>query len=583
MIKKTSFLAVACTMAVALIACLGFASEAFAAVPHMTPHGIGTVADVLINHAHLAAIPLATMRSNLSDLTKRAADKRAEVRAGLSDEELRKIEDDHAELVRQIDKLKEDIVTEERREADALRNNTSLTPAAGASAEEIRTAAETAVRAERNRTATIRSLAEKAGARELGETHAGQDTSVEAFRSLLLDHLVTEEGARGLQTSHIPARVGESDQEKRAAAIETALLHRHAPDRYELTNEARNFRGMSLLEIARDVLEARGISTRGVAKMELARMALEQRSGGLMATGDFPLILANVVNKTLRAGYAVMPQTFRPLIRTASVPDFKPVSRVQLGEAPQFEKVNEHGEFKRGSMKEGAESYAVATYGKVVGITRQVIINDDLNAFSRIPASFGVQAAQLESDLVWGIILVNAAMGDGVALFHATHKNLAASGGAISVSTVSDGRTAMAKQTGLDGKTVLGLMPSYMVVPVALQTVAEQFRGQIYPAKNVDAVPDSLKTLGIIAEPRLDSGVHNAGIGIDVAGSATAWYLAGNPGIVDLIELAYLDGNEGVYTETRTGFDVDGVEVKVRMDVGAKALDWRNVYKNAGA
>ena len=42
-------------------------------------------------------------------------------------------------------------------------------------------------------------------------------------------------------------------------------------------------------------------------------------------------------------------------------------------------------------------------------------------------------------------------------------------------------------------------------------------------------------------------------------------------------------GGEGAYIETRNGFDVDGVEIKCRLDFGAKAIDWRGLYKNPGA
>ncbi len=68
--------------------------------------------------------------------------------------------------------------------------------------------------------------------------------------------------------------------------------------------------------------------------------------------------------------------------------------------------------------------------GKVIGITRQVIINDDLDAFTRVPSLFGTAAATLESDVVWGIVTANPAMGNGVALFHANHKNLTGAGAA---------------------------------------------------------------------------------------------------------------------------------------------------------
>ena len=93
----------------------------------------------------------------------------------------------------------------------------------------------------------------------------------------------------------------------------------------------------------------------------------------------------------------------------------------------------------------------------------------------------------------------------------------------------------------------------------------------LVPAKTMDVVPQSIRSLSVIAEPRLDSV------------SATGWFLAANPSQIDTIEYAYLEGQQGAYIETRNGFDVDGVEIKCRLDFGAKAIDWRGLYKNPGA
>jgi phage major head subunit gpT-like protein len=61
-----------------------------------------------------------------------------------------------------------------------------------------------------------------------------------------------------------------------------------------------------------------------------------------------------------------------------------------------------------------------------------------------------------------------------VALFHANHKNLTGTRTALDVANLGKARTAMAKQTGLDGKTVLNIRPAFLVVPSSLELTAEQ-------------------------------------------------------------------------------------------------------------
>lgn len=448
-----------------------------------------------------------------------------------------------------------------------------------------REAAEAAVRAERDRSSEIRKVADKFGVRAFGDEHIAAGTDLIKFRELLIDHLA-EKSDRAAPDSKTGGdiRVGTEHAEKRAQVIEAVLMHRIDPAKNPMPEGAREFRGLPMIEMARDVLEANGVQTRGMSRMEIASEALAQRVGGLHSTADFPIILGNTVNRTLRAAYEAYPQTFRPLVRQTTVSDFKAVTRAQLGEAPRLEKVNEHGEFKRGTIGEAGESYKIATFGKIVGITRQALINDDLGAFSRLAQMFGAQAAQLESDLVWAQIAGNPKMGDNVDLFHATHKNLAAAAAALDEAPLSLLRTGMAKQKGLDGKTVLNIRPSFLLVPADLETKAEKLlRSVIYPQAPSGTIPDSLRQLAIISEPRLGEGFVDPVTNANVAGSATAYYLAASPGIIDTVELAYLDGQEGVYTESRLGFTIDGVEIKVRLDAGAKVIDWRAFAKNAGA
>jgi phage major head subunit gpT-like protein len=62
-------------------------------------------------------------------------------------------------------------------------------------------------------------------------------------------------------------------------------------------------------------------------------------------------------------------------------------------------------------------------------------------------------------------------MSNGVALFHASHNNLAGSGAAITAASVGAGRTAM--RTQKNGKATLNIRPSFLLVPAALEDTAQ--------------------------------------------------------------------------------------------------------------
>jgi len=420
--------------------------------------------------------------------------------------------------------------------------------------------------AERDRVSTIYDLAGRLNLeRSFAEDLVKRGVSVDESRRLILDQ-VAAKSDETRTFPHVSVPLGGRDERiTRRDAVANALLHRYSPTLFPLEDAARQYRGMTLLELARESLGNSGVNTRGLSRDEVATRALH-------TTSDFPEILSAVTNKTLRQAYDAYPRTFMLFCRQVLATDFKAMHRVQLGEAPQLLEVGESGEFKRGTLGESKESYKVKTYGRVVAITRQTLINDDLDAFTRIPAMYGNSIAQLESDVVWGIITANPAMADGNALFHTTHKNLAGTGAALDVGSVGAARAAMAKQTGLDKKTVLNVRPAFLIVPASLELKAEQLVAQnLVPAATSSVVPQSIRTLAPISEPRLD------------AASETAWYLAASPNQIDTIEYAYLEGQQGAYIETRNGFDVDGVEIKCRLDFGAKAIDWRGLYKNPGA
>jgi hypothetical protein len=356
----------------------------------------------------------------------------------------------------------------------------------------------------------------------------------------------------------------------RRKGVENALLHRMAPELFKLEEYGREYRGLSMLDTARVYLHAQGVRTTSMSKNELVAVALNAR-GALHTTSDFANLLADLPGKILLAAYTEAPQKFGPIVRRMTLSDFKPARLLNIGEAPALREVLEHGEVTSGTMGESKEQFQLLTYARKFGITRRALINDDTDAFSRIPMQMGRQVRKLESDLVWAQITANAAMGDTVALFHATHANLSGTSDAIAIASIGAARMAMRIQKGIDGATLIEAEPKYLIVPVAKETIADQFVSVNLMAAQSSNINPFAGKLTVIAEPRLD------------ASSATAWYLASSPDQVEIIVVATLEGQEGPSVESRVGFDVEGVEIKVTHDFAAKVADHRGLYKNPGA
>jgi HK97 family phage prohead protease len=363
-----------------------------------------------------------------------------------------------------------------------------------------------------------------------------------------------------------------NDPEFRSRTIGEALWARTQPA-HQLSEPARQFANMSMVDIARDCLRVRGLSITGLSQSTIVQRALE-------TTSDFPNILGDATGRSLRNAYTAVPSGLKRTARQVTARDFKTRYRIMFGEAPRLEKVNESGEYKHGSIGEGAETYKVATYGKIFGLTRQAIVNDDLNAFEAVPRKLGQAAAATEAQLLADLIQSNSGngptMSDTNALFSTQHKNKAAGGdlanfnGSTPTADVllGTGRLALRKQVGLSGVEYITITPKFLVVPSEQETAAEKGLAIVAPTKTADFNPFSGK-LELVVEPRLTS--------------ATRWYLAADPTEIDGLEYAYLEGAPGPQTTTRAGFDVDGVEIKVSLDFGAGFVDWRSWFKNDGA
>lgn len=447
---------------------------------------------------------------------------------------------------------------------------------APAQAETIQATAPAAPSVADTRAADISDLCARHGVAHLASGMIRAGASIDQARASVLEELARRDAASGGHRNVGRIETVRDEMETRMAGIEQAIMHRIAAGT-KLDDNGRQYRGLSLLEMGRDFLEAHGQQTRGLDRMTLASRMLNFRAGGPLGTSDFSSLFANVANKRLRMAYDENAGTYTLWARRApNAPDFKSMSVVQLAGAPDLLQTNEAGEFKYGAMSDGGETYAMLTYGRIVSLTRQAIVNDDLRAFERMVTAFGFAARRLENRTVYSQLTANANLADGGALFNATavttaggHANLITSS-ALAIATLTTGRTNMRLQKGYQSEE-LNLAPAFLIVPAALEQTAYNLTSANYVPSTKAEINEfragGRTALTPIVEPVLD------------ANSATSWYLAAANSQVDTVEYCYLDGAEGPVIESEVGFETDGVSYKCRLDFAAKAVDFRGLLK----
>lgn len=375
------------------------------------------------------------------------------------------------------------------------------------------------------------------------------------------------------------AEVIEDERTKRRAAMSEAIAHRANPRVAMANNGASEFRYMSLARMAEECLLREGVNVRTMSRMELATRAMH-------TTSDFANVLLDAANKRLRQAYTEnTPSYQRWARRAANAPDFKNINVIQLSNAPNLLKVLEDGEFKAGAMSDGKETYSVATYGRIIPISRQAIVNDDLNAFDRLPSAMAMAARRFENRTVYDILSGTGTLADTGQLFNVTavsaggtgHANYATgTGSVLSATSLSTARTAMRKQKGYQSEE-LNITPSFLIVSAENEQLAYQLTSNQYTPATSSAINEFRQGGRTALEPIVEaylSGTTNGD---------TAWYLGADPNQVDTIEWCYLDGNEGLYLESQIGFEVDGIKLKARLDFAAAPIDYRGLYKGKGA
>ena len=357
------------------------------------------------------------------------------------------------------------------------------------------------------------------------------------------------------------------DPEVMRDAMAEALAVRAMPG-YQAPSSGRHaeFLGWRPSEMVAELMRARG-------ERNIPRDTAKLAERAFQTTSDFPLLLSAAANKMLLAAYAPANPTYRQIFLRRDFRDFKPHRHLRVGDFPNLVPLSESGEIQAGTMSESQELVALTTFARRIRVTRPMLVNDDLGAFTDFAAMIGRRVADFENVTAYG--LLNTANGDGptlttgaTAVFAtgAARANKAAAGTALDLTNLAAGRAAVMKQKTLDGLPISVGSSMQLVVGPNQELAARQLTVSVQAAQtsNVNIYAGFIQPL---VEPLIP---------------ANRWYLFSDAVSAPVYVYGYLNGAEGPQVTTGPVSGVDGVEVSVIFDFGVGAIDWRGAWFNPG-
>lgn len=348
-------------------------------------------------------------------------------------------------------------------------------------------------------------------------------------------------------------------------------------------------RGMTLHALLTHTLHAAGERYHGANHKsdDFIRAALradQKIQAGGFSTLATTNILENVANKTLIAAYTAVETVWQFICARRSFSDFKVQSRYRLDSEGAFKKVASDGELKHISLTDAKYTSQLSTYGAMVALTRQDMINDDLDAFLQLPRMLGRLGALRVEELVFVTLLSNPS-----SFFAAGNNNLiSGASSALSIASITTARQNFRDQTS-DGKPIL-VSPTILLVPTGLEETANQLFAE--SRTDITTTADTQKFannphVGLF-RPYVSPFINNTNIldqdGAAISGqSATQWYLFADPRNRAAMNIGFLNGQSmPTIDSAETDFNTLGMQWRAYFDFGVGMEETIAAVKSAG-
>lgn len=292
---------------------------------------------------------------------------------------------------------------------------------------------------------------------------------------------------------------------------------------------------------------------------------------------DISNIFDDLANKMLLAAYQSVDTTWQEIAATQSVSDFKTYNMYRLISKGSYHVVGADGQLEHGEFDDQKYTVTADTYGKIVGLDRKHLINDDLNAFRQIMTMLGMEAAKALEELVYVVWMT--ALGTTYTAGQGNYISGATT--VLGIPGLTAAALAMDNQT-LDDAPLL-ITADRMLVGTQDRIVA----GRLYSQPRTEATGSTDDVVFVdnphvgnyrpIVTPYLNNtavkqrvDVNNLGAAIP-GQSSTQWFLFNNPAtpMGATINVALLNGNRTPFLEQADAqFDMLGLRWRGYHDFG---------------
>ena len=337
---------------------------------------------------------------------------------------------------------------------------------------------------------------------------ADKTITVEAARKVLFEQASALQAAARVNPARGIELTKDNDNDGRVMTVAFALkmgvsgdwLKKRSPKNAEFVDRASELQnGLNIVRLCERELNAQGVKTANLTGEQMydrymARSAPRRAEAmnlydetydsrallGEVPTSALPVIATGAQRIALVFGYETAPSTFEAWTRTVDMDDFRAMPVVDLSRFPMLRELGETGRPEHGSVVESSNEISLKEFGRQIGFSRRLMINNQINVMGEVSQSTGAMIRLMKNRLAYKLLGGTPAAGS-TTLFTGTRLVATA---APSIASLDALANAIAEQEMLAEAGAPTAEKQYfpwpmtlVVAPFALRTKIDQLLG----------------------------------------------------------------------------------------------------------